>query len=232
MKKLFLLLALISINITLSAQLVPLSVTINHHQKINYLLYTPSLQKASSPLVVFLHGGGESGDDLNLVKRHGLPKLIAQGRDFPFHVLAPQNPYKKGFWDDRMIDEMVDDLIDSLNIDKNKIYLVGMSRGGYGVWRMAINNPDKYAAMISICAAAIPIQYTTRVSTMPIWFFHGQKDDAIPVEQTIAAYEKMKTNNSKVKMTLYPEAKHDSWTETFENDEIYDWLLSHSLMNK
>ncbi len=195
----------------------------------NFYLYSPAPDKESYPLVVFLHGGGESGDDIELVKRHGFPKLISEGRDFPFYVFAPQNPYLQGLWDDRMVNHMVDKLVDSLNVDVKRIYLVGLSRGGNGIWRLAINNPDKYAAMISICAASIPIQYLKRTPLLPVWFFHGEKDTAVPVAQTIQAYERMKQLNSNVRITLYPEAGHNSWTQTFNNDEIYTWLLSHRL---
>ena len=192
----------------------------------NFLLYAPAEQQNALPLVVFLHGGGESGDDIEKVKTHGLPKLISEGRDFPFYVFAPQNPYEQGFWDDRTVDAMVDNLVDSLAIDTARIYLVGMSRGGYGVWRMAMNHPNKYAAMVAICPASIPVPYLSRVSSLPIWLFHGEQDDVVPVQQTVAAHEILKEINPNAKLTLYPEANHDSWTQTFENDAVYEWLLS------
>ena len=125
-----------------------------------------------------------------------------------------------------MVNQMVDHIVDWLNIDKRRIYLAGLSRGGNGVWRMAINNPDKYAALISICAASIPKLYINRVPSLPVWFFHGEKDKVVPVNQTIEAFERMSNFNSKAKLTIYPEANHDSWTKTFENDEVYEWMLS------
>ena len=123
---------------------------------------------------------------------------------------------------------MVDHLVDSLNIDSKRIYLAGLSRGGYGVWRMAINYPDKFAAMISICAASIPKLYINRIPSLPVWFFHGEKDNVVPVSESIEAYERMSEFNSNAKLTIYPEAKHDSWSKTFENDKVYEWLLSQS----
>lgn len=195
--------------------------------QINYYLYSPKDTSSSPPLVVFLHGGGEGGDSIQMVLMHGYPKLIASGKDFPFYLLAPQNPYKNGFWDDRKVDKLIDHLVDSLNIEDRSIYLAGMSRGGYGVWRMAINNPDKYAGMLSICAASIPMIYVKKLQNMPIWIFHGEKDQVVPVEQSKLAYEVLKPINSNVKLTLYPEANHDSWTNTFNNPEVTQWLLSH-----
>ncbi|MFY0689611.1 MAG: dienelactone hydrolase family protein [Cyclobacteriaceae bacterium] len=198
-------------------------------ESFNFLLYEPQDVSSATPLVVFLHGGGEGGDNVELVKKHGLPKLIDQGRSFPFYMLAPQSPYESGFWDDRMVDEMVDRLVDSLNIDVKRIYLTGLSRGGYGVWRMAVNNPKKYAAMISVCAASIPLPYVRRLSHLPVWLFHGDADPVIPTEQSVQAYELMKPNNDKVKLTIYPGVGHDSWVNAFEKEPIYEWLLSQKL---
>lgn len=195
----------------------------------NYLMYEPAAGEDNLPLVVFLHGGGEGGDDIELVKKHGFPKLIAEGASFPFYVFAPQNPYKRGLWDDRVVDQMVDEVIAKYPVDPKRVYLVGLSRGGYGVWRMAINHPDKYAAMISICAASIPNLYAGRLTNLPVWFFHGEKDRVVPVSVTTTAYGLMQGRNARVKMTLYPELGHDCWTKTFENEAIYDWLLSFSL---
>jgi len=220
---------LFSIQISLFAQLVPHHIKLDRSDPINYFLYTPVGNEQAYPLVVFLHGGGEGGSDIELVKKHGIPKLISEGQDFPFYVFSPQNPGLSKLWDDQMVEYMVDKLIDSLSVDINKIYLVGMSRGGNGIWRMAINNPAKYAAIISVCAASIPTIYLNRLSSLPVWFFHGEKDTVVPVEETIRAYELMRKENDKVKITLYPKANHDSWTETFENQEIYTWLLHQRL---
>lgn len=224
--KLFVIIVFILINSSLRAQLTSFESCVSRSVTMNFYLYTPKLVEDSYPLVVFLHGGGESGDRIELVKNHGFPKLISQGKEYPFYMFAPQNPHGIGFWDDWLIDQMVDDLVDSLNIDTSRIYLVGLSRGGYGVWQLALNHPEKYAAMISICAASIPVIYVNRLSEMPVWLFHGGKDDVVPVEQSIDAYERMKPNNPLVKLTIYPEANHDSWSETFENDDVIAWLLS------
>lgn len=224
MAKFFVGLSIFFISMPLFAQMIPLSTQVGKTE-MNFYLYTPVQDQDTFPMVVFLHGGGESGKEIEKVKTHGLPKLISEGRDFPFYVFAPQNPYEKGLWDDRVVDEMVGQLLDTLNIDPDRLYLVGLSRGGYGVWRMAINHPDKYAAMISICPASIPLLYTGRISDLPIWLFHGEQDPVVPVEVSKEVYEKMLPQNAQIKITLYPEAKHDSWTQTFENDEVYKWLL-------
>lgn len=227
--KLLLSFLLFGIQASLLAQLAPHHIKVERSEPLNYFLYTPTGSQQVYPIVVFFHGGGEGGSDIELVKKHGLPKLISEGQDFPFYIFAPQNPSLSNLWDDQLVEYMVDKLIDSLSVDRNRIYLIGMSRGGNGVWRMAINNPNKYAAMISVCAASIPTIYLNRLSSLPVWFFHGQKDNVVPVEESIRAYELMKKENDKVKITLYPDANHDNWTETFQNAEIYKWLLQQQL---
>ncbi|WP_445733952.1 carboxylesterase family protein [Mariniflexile sp.] len=228
-KELLLILTILFFNPSLFAQLKSFETEVTSKENMKFYLYTPIEKQDVYPLVVFLHGGGQSGSDLNLVKEHGLPKLINEGKNFPFYVFAPQNPNKNGLWDDKVINKMVDHLVDSLSIDTKRIYLTGLSRGGDGIWRMAVNNPNKYAAMLSVCAANIPMVYINWVPNLPVWFFHGEKDSIVPVEQTIQAYEKLKQFNPDAKLTLYPNADHDSWTETFENDAIFIWLLSHKL---
>lgn len=94
---------------------------------------------------------------------------------------------------------------------------------------MAVNNLHKYAAMISVCAATMPMSYINSLTALPVWFFLGKKDDIVPAQQTIDAYKKINTLEAAVKITIYPDAYHDSWTRAFENDEIYDWLMEQRL---
>ncbi|WP_194766279.1 prolyl oligopeptidase family serine peptidase [Tamlana sp. I1] len=222
-------LLLILFSSSLFAQLKPHKTEVFGKEEMQYYLYTPTENQNQYPLVVFLHGGAQSGTDLSLVKAHGIPKRIAHGEAFPFYVFAPLNPHKNGLWDDRVIHSMVTKLADSLPIDKKRIYLAGLSRGGDGIWRMAVNNPNTYAAMLSVCAANIPLIYLKWAKKLPVWFFHGEKDAVVPVEQTKTAYEAMKKLNPNTKLTLYPTANHDCWTETYNNEAVYSWLLEQHL---
>lgn len=228
-RKLVLLFLSLSWTSTIFAQLSSHKKEVTNSTEIQYLLYTPKQNQDLYPLVVFLHGGAESDKDLSISKKHGIPKRIAEGKDFPFYVFAPLNPNKKGLWDDRTIHNMAMNLADSLPIDKNRIYLAGLSRGGDGIWRMAVNQPNTYAAMISVCAADIPMIYLKWAKKLPVWFFHGEKDAVVPVEQTKAAYKAFKKLNPNTKLTIYPDAKHDSWTETYNNEAVYTWLLQQHL---
>ncbi|MCM8535439.1 MAG: prolyl oligopeptidase family serine peptidase [Lentisphaeraceae bacterium] len=204
--------------------------TVTSAVEMNYFLYTPKEALSEKvPLLLFLHGGGESGDNPEAIKTHGPAKLIAAGKDFPFYVLAPQNPYKRGFWDDQAVYNLLQEIISTNNVDPKRIYLSGMSRGGYGAWRLAMNYPDTFAAMALVCAASVPKAYAKRVKHMPIKLFHGLKDKVIPASETIDMYKELTKLKADVSLKLYPEATHDSWTETYEQDSLYKWFLSKQL---
>ena len=196
-------------------------------QTLHYWLYLPERYEMSKqqdfPLVLFLHGGGEVGDSLALVKKNGLPREIARGKQFPFVMVAPQNP-KNQLWDDALVLTLLNDIIDTYRIDEDRVYLTGMSRGGFGAWRMAIQNPDKFAAVVPVCGGGVP-DYARRIKDVPVWAFHGAKDRLIPLSRTVEMVEALLAAGGNVKLTVYPEAGHDSWTETYRNPQLYEWML-------
>ena len=194
-------------------------------EPIRYLLYVPKTDPGVSlPLVLFLHGGGEGGDDIEKVKKHGLPKLIDGGKSFPFIVVSPQNPSHSRFWDDQQLIRLLDELEAELPVDTSRIYLTGLSRGGYGAWRLAIQNPDRFAALVPICGGGLA-PYAKKLKDVPVWVFHGAKDTVIPLEESQRMVDALRKAGGDVKFTIYPEASHDAWTETYNNPDLYDWLL-------
>jgi predicted peptidase len=195
--------------------------------QLKYLLYLPEGydQKESWPLMLFLHGAGERGDDLELVKVHGPPKLIAAGKHFPFIVVSPQCPKGK-WWDPFVLSALLDDVVQHHKVDQDRIYVTGLSMGGFGTWALAAYNRERFAAIAPICGGGdtIRAKYITHI---PTWTFHGALDKSVPLsrsEEMVAAIEKA---GGKPKLTVYPEAAHDSWTQTYENEELYAWLLQH-----
>ena len=195
------------------------------HEPVRYLLYVPkTAANESLPLVLFLHGGGEGGGDIEKVKKHGLPKLIEAGKEFPFIVVSPQNPSKTEFWDDQQLIRLLDELETELPVDPSRIYLTGLSRGGFGAWRLAIQNPHRFAALVPICGGG-PAPYAKRLKHLPVWSFHGAKDQVIPIQESRRMVDALRAAGGNVKFTIYPEAKHDAWTETYNNPELYQWLL-------
>jgi predicted peptidase len=199
---------------------------------LNYLLYLPQdyfSSKDDYPLILFLHGAGERGDDLDLVKIHGIPKIVEQQKDFPFITIAPQCPLDR-WWVDPWLLEGLNALVDKISsayrVDESRIYLTGLSMGGFGTWYLSMAYPEKFAAIAPICGGGMPWM-AYRIKDMPVWAFHGAKDETVPIqrsEEIVAALRKIGGN---IKFTIYPDAGHDSWTETYNNPELYKWFLDH-----
>lgn len=199
----------------------------------NYLLYLPkdyAESKETFPLVLFLHGAGERGNDLEKVKVHGLPKLVNQGKDFPFIVVSPQCPDLM-LWNTDVLSSLLDEIETNYRVDKNRIYVTGLSMGGHGTWSLALAQPNRFAAIAPVCGWADTSKANT-ISRLPIWVFHGAKDNVVPVSASEQMVAKLKEYGSEVKFTVYPDANHDSWTETYNNEELYKWFLEHSLDKK
>lgn len=196
----------------------------------NYLLFTPTnteqVVNGEFPLIIFLHGAGERGDDLSLVKKHGPPKIVEENPDFPFMVLSPQCP-KGDRWDALQLGMLLDHIVATQPVDMKRIYLTGLSMGGFGTWDFAIKYPRRFAAIAPICGGSIIHAFQAdKVRYIPAKVFHGAKDQVVPVENSrriVAALEKL---GAWIQYTEYPEAGHDSWTETYADPKLYEWFLS------
>ena len=207
-------------------------ITLKQKLDLQYLLYLPESYAAdgadSFPLLLFLHGGGECGSDLEKVKVHGPPKLVEQGRSFPFIILSPQNPRCDKLWDPGIVIALLDTIVNTRRVDTTRIYLTGLSRGGFGAWMTAIQNPGRFAALIPICGVA-PAFYGTWLGQMPVWMFHGEDDPVIPVSESDEMAAMLLKNGNPVKYTRYPDTGHDAWTRTYANPEVFEWMLEQQL---
>jgi predicted peptidase len=194
---------------------------------LDYLLSLPAHydQKDKWPLLLFLHGAGERGSDLNLVKRHGPPKLIGQGKSFPLIVVTPQCPIDRT-WQPLELTALLDDVVTKHNVDQDRIYVSGLSMGGFGTWELAAYAPERFAAIVPICGGGEAF-WTKRMTHLPVWAFHGAKDPGVPLRRSQEMVDELKKNGGSVNFTIYPEAGHDSWTETYDNPKVYEWLLQH-----
>ncbi len=197
-----------------------------------YLVYLPQGydDKAAWPLALFLHGSGERGDDLAMVKKHGLPKLIEAGRQFPFIVVSPQCPNGHS-WEPYELSALLDEIGEKYKVDADRIYVTGLSMGGFGTWALAAHSPNRFAAIVPICGGGDPSR-TKRIAHIPAWVFHGAKDPTVPLEMSQKMVESLKKNGGDPKFTVYPEAKHDSWTEAYNTPELYTWLLQQKRTEK
>ena len=195
-----------------------------------YLLFLPEGYGQTPkrwPLIMFLHGLGESGDDLEQLKIHGLPKITQTQKDFPFIVVSPQCPKNK-WWPEQTEDliAFLDDVISRYDVDKDRVYLTGLSMGGFGTWSLAGTYPDRFAAIAPVCGGGVTF-LACRLKDVPIWAFHGAKDPVVPVAESVDMVKAVHDCGGNAKLTIYPEAEHDSWTQTYSSKELYDWFLSY-----
>ena len=195
--------------------------------KLDYLLYLPEGYETSEkqyPLILFLHGAGESGSDVNRVKKHGMAKVVETRKDLPFLVVSPQSP-RMG-WNVEALGALLDRIILDYRVDRDRVYLTGLSMGGYGTWALAAAQPERFAAIAPICGGGNP-KDAPKVKDLPIWVFHGAKDPTVPLARSQEMVDALKSAGSDVKFTVYPDAVHDSWTQTYDNPELFAWFLSH-----
>jgi len=197
-------------------------------REVRYLLYLPQGYERDTtqrwPLLLFLHGSGERGDDLEKVKKHGPPKLIAQGRQYPFIVVSPQAG-QFGGWESQDLYDLLQDCKRRYRVDPDRVYLTGLSMGGYGTWDLALKHPEEFAAIAPICGGGDTAD-AWKLRNMPVWCFHGAKDSTVPIIRGQQMIKAVGRYNPSVKFTVYPEAGHDSWTATYNNDSLYTWLLA------
>ncbi|MBN2507374.1 MAG: alpha/beta fold hydrolase [Verrucomicrobia bacterium] len=202
-----------------------------------YLLYRPAGYRAKGrqtwPLLVFLHGMGERGGELRKVKLHGPPKLIDQGTQFPFLVVSPQCRLGD-WWPVDTLEALLDDVLARHRVDRRRVYLTGLSMGGFGAFAWALRSPQRFAAVVPICGGGNPLAphaYTARrlaaLKSLPFRVFHGADDPVVPRAESERMTQALREFGCPVDLTVYPDTGHDAWTRTYDNPELYQWLLQH-----
>src|SRR6185295_545800 len=204
----------------------------------DYLLFLPKGYDANAekrwPMIFFLHGAGERGTNIWKVAVHGPPKIVKDKPDFPFIVVSPQCPAGQR-WDNETLLALLDDVTKNYRVDKGRVYLTGLSMGGFGTWSLGLAYPERFAAIAPICGGGDPLvllladsRKVNALKTLPVWAFHGGKDPVVKLEESQRMVDALKKFGTKeVELTVYPDAQHDSWTETYNNPKLYDWFLQH-----
>jgi predicted peptidase len=209
-------------------------------KNLHYLLFLPAKygvdDQESWPLVMFLHGIGERGSSqrtLPSLKRYGPPKIVEQDRDFPCVVVSPQCPSDSYWWEQLdLLESLLEEIVETLHIDNKRIYLTGLSMGGYGTWHFGLRSPDRCAALVPIAGGYIhesrEIPETIcGLKHVPIWAFHGSADTVVLPYQTEILVEALQACGSSVRYSLLEGADHDqSWERAYANLEMWSWMLS------
>ena len=193
---------------------------------VNYLLYLPPdyTNHTKWPLVVYLHGSGARGQDLNLVRQEGPAGLVEHDRKFRFILLSPQCPAKSSWLPDLVVG-LIEHISSSLSVDQDRVYLTGYSRGGFGTWDTATYDPARFAAIAPLSGGG-DVNQGERLVNVPIWAFHGAKDNVVPLKVSQAMVDVVKKCGGQVKFTVYPNEGHGICGLTYQNGQLYEWLLA------
>ena len=196
-----------------------------------YYLYLPrGLESRDDwPLVLWLHGRSLRGDDLTRVLRYGLPARLAGERDFPFVVVAPQLPDGQSWTDTDRLADLVEEIADRYPVDDDRIYLIGYSMGAGGVWRLAVDHPDLFAA-VAPAAALTPAPseaIADALEDVPVRIDHGTADEAAPFARAQAMVDFLRSEDVDVTFEVYPGATHGQLTHIYKRDDFFAWLLRH-----
>ena len=202
------------------------STSISYTKNYGYVLQSPDNKKDKKPLLIFLHGSGERGTNTEMVKVHG-PLKYTKTHQLDAFILAPQCPENE-IWDADVLYQLVQKILkENKNIDQQRIYLTGLSLGGWGTWSLAFEHPEMFAAVVPICGFVDRMQMKNvcNVKDIPTHIYHGLLDDVVSVDYAINVYKELKSCKGEVELTIFDDANHDSWSRVYDNPEIYEWML-------
>lgn len=193
--------------------------------ELGYALHIPANTKEKKPLIIFLHGSGEKGNDIEKVKVHG-PFKYLKTHELDSYILAPQCPENE-YWNEEVLYRLIVKIQKENNIDSSRIYLTGLSMGAWGAWNLAFAHPETFAALVPIAGFVdrVPMIEDCKIKDIPTQIFHGLLDDVVNVDYSITIYKKLKSCNANVQLTLFDDAGHDSWSKVYDNQDIYDWMF-------
>jgi predicted peptidase len=197
-----------------------------------FLLSLPVTDAAKPPLMLFLHGRGESDGPLSIVAKWGPPRMAARGDKLPYILVSPQCP-RASNWSapeqQAALVELVDHIAKTYHADTRRLYLTGLSMGGYGSWRLAADHPEKFAAVAPICGAGNPVD-GEKLTNVPIWAWHGTEDAAVPFQRSVEMVEAIKkAGGTKIRFTTLEHIGHNSWSAAYATPELFDWFNQHAL---
>lgn len=200
----------------------------------NFWVYTPIdyyYTLENTPVVIFLHGASLCGHDLNRVRRYGPLDAIVKGREIDALTIVPQNP--GGAWSPKKIMQMLDWVKKNYQCDTTRVYVLGMSLGGFGTMDVCGTYPDRIAAGMALCGGT-SLKDVSGLGKLPFWIIHGTADRAVSISQSKAVVEKLQDsgNDSRLRYEWLVGGNHGTPSRIFYLKKTYDWLFSHSLLDK
>lgn len=197
-------------------------------QNIRCLIRTPQNfdPEKSYPVILHLHGAGTRGSDINKLYTNPFFQLTEAYQDFPFVTVAPL--CEKNTWFDvwERLKLLVQDVTELPFVDRDRIYVMGASMGGYATWQLAMSMPEYFAAIVPICGGGM-YWNAGRLINVPVWAFHGAKDTTVLLEESVKMVEAVKRCGGQAKLTVYPENSHDAWSDTYSNPDVFSWFIQH-----
>lgn len=201
-----------------------------HFTHFNYLVQLPPGYHDETnrlwPMVFYLHGLGEGGDDIEKVLRFGPPKLIGNGKDLPCIVVSPQIP--DGYFtfrESNAMVELLDHVMARYRIDKRRVHVTGNSMGAYGAVLLAAREPQRFASLVTMCGGVDYVD-SLRLRDVPLWAFHGGKDPIIPVEESRRMVELVNKIGGQARLTIYPDLGHNCWDRAYDDPALWEWILA------
>jgi predicted peptidase len=199
---------------------------------IPYLIYLPKDYKATkTPMMLFLHGRGESSGPLSIVAKWGPPRRVEHGEDMPYILVSPQCPEKENWaqsGQQELLLKLIEHIENEFKVDEDRVYLTGLSMGGFGSWRLAADHPELFAAVVPICGGGNPDD-ASKLKSLPIWVWHGTEDKAVPLKRSLDMVEAIKlAGSSEIRMTTVEHVGHNSWEAAYATPELYQWLNGHT----
>lgn len=207
------------------------SAEITVQKKLSYLLHKPDNTRQPRPLIIFLHGSGEKGNDLEKVKIHGPFKYLKEHK-LDAYVLAPQCPENE-YWDEEVLYRLIQKIMKENKVDPDRVYLTGLSMGAWGAWNLAFAHPDMFAALVPIAGFVdrVPMIENCKIQHIPTRIFHGLMDDVVDVSYSVNIYKKLRTCSKDIELTIFDDANHDSWTRVYDDPAIYEWMMQQKKNN-
>jgi len=205
----------------------------DNDKTVSFLLYLPKNYDAKEkwPVLLFLHGRGESRGPLSAVKKWGPPRLIERGESFPCLVVSPQCPEAESWGQpgqQKILVALLDHISKQCKADEDRIYLTGLSMGGFGAWRLAADHPERFAAMVPICGGGKP-EDAEKLKGLPIWVFHGTEDPTVPLQRSVEMVEAIKkAGGTQIRFTTLEGIGHNSWEAAYASPDVYQWLDKQS----